>query len=318
MSNSTPVRGITRPLAFVLVLTVATVAALGASLLVVPQAQAAFEPTKSSSVTVSVDGVSASVANSADDQGTTKTGVFGGGETPASGGTVGTGELTEMFPSNGGDYVSFEARGGVVVQSCSPDTYYRRAQVTFADLPAGTKDVTALLDPTVGDADPSSYWSDQGTQIGASGVSGANTITLTSGSTANVGEHVGGDGIAPGAKVTGVASNVLTLSANNTDTVTGPVTIYSKRIFETGSLETLCDGSTPWLAGASGVSASAGTFVLGSGTHGAHQRGLRGQRHHCDICLLRHLRANDRWLWGDRELRRHGPRPRHGWRRDHR
>ena len=246
-------------------LTFAAAAALGASLLVVPQAQAAFEPTKSSSVTVSVDGVSASVANSVNDQGTTKTGVFGGGETPASGGTVGTGELTEMFPSNGGDFVSFEARGGVVVQSCSPDTYYRRAQVTFADLPAGTKDVTALLDPTVGDSDPSSYWSDQGTRVGASGVSGANQITLTSGSTANVGEHVGGDGIAPGARVTAVSSNVLTLSASNTGTVTGPVTIYSERIFETGSLETLCDGSTPWLAGASGVSASAGTFVLGSG-----------------------------------------------------
>lgn len=257
--------GIRRRSAFGPPLTFATAAALGASLLVVPQAQAAFEPTKSSSVTVSVDGVSASVANSVNDQGTTKTGVFGGGETPASGGTVGTGELTEMFPSNGGDFVSFEARGGVVVQSCSPDTYYRRAQVTFADLPAGTKDVTALLDPTVGDSDPSSYWSDQGTRVGASGDSGANQITLTSGSTANVGEHVGGAGIAPGARVTAVSSNVLTLSASNTGTVTGPVTIYSERIFETGSLETLCDGSTPWLAGASGVSASAGTFVLGSG-----------------------------------------------------
>lgn len=257
--------GIRRRSAFGPALTFATAAALGASLLVVPQAQAAFEPTKSSSVTISVDGVSASVANSVNDQGTTKTGVFGGGETPASGGTVGTGELTEMFPSNGGDFVSFEARGGVVVRACSPDTYYRRAQVTFADLPAGTKDVTALLDPTVGDSNPSSYWSDQGTQVGASGDSGSNTITLTSGSTANVGEHVGGDGIAPGARVTAVSSNVLTLSASNTGTVTGPVTVYSERIFETGSLETLCDGSTPWLAGASGVSASAGTFVLGSG-----------------------------------------------------
>ena len=257
--------GMTRRPAFVPALAVASAAALGASLLVVPQAQAAFEPTKSSSVTVSVDGASASVANSVDDQGTTKTGVFGGGETPSNGGTVGTGELTEMFPSNDGDFVSFEARGGVVVKACSPDTYYRRAQVTFANLPAGTKDVTALLDPTVGDTNPSSYWSDQGTQVGASGDNGANQITLTSGSTANVGEHVGGDGIAPGAKVTAVSSNVLTLSANNTATVTGPVTIYSERIFETGSLETLCDGNTPWLAGASGVSASAGTFVLGSG-----------------------------------------------------
>ena len=257
--------GMTRRPAFAPALTMATAAALGASLLVVPQAQAAFEPTKSSTVTVSVDGVSASVANSVDDQGTTKTGVFGGGETPGNGGTVGTGELTEMFPSNGGDFASFEARGGVVVKACSPDTYYRRAQVTFANLPAGTKDVTALLDPTVGDSNPNSYWSDQGTQVGASGVSGANQITLTSGSTANVGEHVGGDGIAPGAEVTAVSSNVLTLSKNNTGTVTGPVTIYSERIFETGSLETLCDGNTPWLAGASGVSASAGTFVLGSG-----------------------------------------------------
>ncbi|NDA60000.1 MAG: hypothetical protein EBY56_08830, partial [Actinobacteria bacterium] len=97
--------GMTRRPAFVPALAVASAAALGASLLVVPQAQAAFEPTKSSSVTVSVDGASASVANSVDDQGTTKTGVFGGGETPSNGGTVGTGELTEMFPSNDGDFV---------------------------------------------------------------------------------------------------------------------------------------------------------------------------------------------------------------------
>jgi len=78
------VTGMTRRPAFAPALTMATAAALGASLLVVPQAQAAFEPTKSSTVTVSVDGVSASVANSVDDQGTTKTGVFGGGETQLS------------------------------------------------------------------------------------------------------------------------------------------------------------------------------------------------------------------------------------------
>ena len=247
-------------------LAVASAAALCASLLLAPPAHADFTPTKSSSITVAVDGAEMSVANSVVNQGNTMSGVFGGGNPDvASGGNPGTGELTEMYPSKEGDYVSFEARGGVVAQSCSgTDVYYRRSQVTLGNLPEGTKDVIALLDPSVGDANPGSYWRDMGTMVGASGTSGSTTVTLTELGIANVGDHIGGAGVAPGARVTAVNNYVLTLSATNTDSVTGPVTIYGQRIFETGSLEALCDDSTPWLSGASGVTASAGTFILGS------------------------------------------------------
>jgi hypothetical protein len=123
-----------------------------AHLLGAPTAHAAFTPSKTSSVTVSVDGVTLGIEDSVSDMSGNRSGVFGGAVTPASGSDPGTNELTEMYVAKDGSFVNFEARGGIVAVSCSGGgtTYYRRAQVTVGNLPTGTNDVWVFSDAEVG------------------------------------------------------------------------------------------------------------------------------------------------------------------------
>lgn len=244
-------------------------AGLAGGLLVAP-AHAAFIPAKVSSVTVAVDGLELGIADSVTDMSGARSGVFGGAMTPGSGSDPGTGELTEMYASKGGSFVNFEARGGVVEVSCSPSgsTFYRRAQVTVGDLPTGTNDVWVFYDAEVGpNVGPTPQFNDMGTLVAATGTSGASTITVSAGdaATVSVGDQVRGGGINTAAvtTVTSISGGDLTLSAANSGTVSGNVTIYKERIGATSGLQKLCDGSTLFVQGATGTTATTGVLTLG-------------------------------------------------------
>lgn len=117
-----------------------------------PPANAAFTPNKSSAIDVSVDGLTVGIDDSVEDMSGVRQGVFGGGATPPSGSNPGTGELTEMYPARSGEFINFEARGGVIdgsaSLSCGSSVIYRRARITLTDVPTGAR-VWALYDSTI-------------------------------------------------------------------------------------------------------------------------------------------------------------------------
>jgi len=218
-----------------------------------------------SSIQIKVDGTSLGVSASVTDMSGPRSGIFGG---TAMGGT---GELTELYASKSGSFVNFTAQGGIVAVSCTPSgtEYYRRAQVTVDNLPSGTNDVWVLYDATVGPniGAPTPQFNDMGSMLAVSGSSGSPVLTITSGSTSAVaaGDQVNGSGIPAGATVQSVdTSTQLTLDANLTSNVSGNVTVYTERIGTTAGLETLCDGSTRYVTGATGTTTTPGVLTLGS------------------------------------------------------
>lgn len=251
------------------ILVVLTSLAVGvAGTLLAAPVSATWSPSKASSITIAVDGLQLGIDDSVQDLSTTRQGVFGGGSQPLSGTSPGTGDLTEMYASKGGAFVNFEARGGIVAIACSGSgtQYYRRAQVTIGSLPSGTNDVWVLSDATVGPrVGPTPQFNDQGIMAAATGTNGTSTITVADTSSITVGDQVNGSGIPAGTTVSAVTSStVLTLSATLTANVTGNVTIYTERIGTTAGLQTLCNGSTPYIAGASGTTATSGELTLGN------------------------------------------------------
>lgn len=236
----------------------------------IPGAAAAFTPSKTSSVTVTVDGVTLGIDDSVSDMSGTRSGVFGGAMSPLSGSDPGTGELTEMYAAKDGSFVNFEAKGGIVAMACSGGgtTHYRRAQVTIGSLPSGTNDVWVLSDAEVGPrVGPTPQFNDTGTMVAATGTSGSADITVSTAAAAtiSVGDQVVGNGIGALAAVTAVnaGTGVLTLSINNSGTVSGNVTIYKERIGTTSGMQELCDASTPYIAGATGTTVVDGVLTLG-------------------------------------------------------
>ena len=137
-------------------------------------ANALFEPTKSSEITVSVDGTTLGVTSTAyiSRDPDPYLGVFGGGDTPDSGSEPGVGELTTMYTSKNDStgepqLAYFQAQGGIVKTTCgaggnpsSGVAYYQKSRVTLAGLTAGDK-VWAFYDPAVGSGDNiagAPYW----------------------------------------------------------------------------------------------------------------------------------------------------------------
>jgi hypothetical protein len=125
-------------------------------------AHPAFDPDKTSSVTVSVDGnqvdLALTVTRPADGGGLETVGfeAFGGGD--KNGG--GVNELSLLRAVKGGGEVRLLAQGGVIETDCadgSTTQYYQRARVTLSGLPSAAKDVWAFYDPRVGAKDGSDY-----------------------------------------------------------------------------------------------------------------------------------------------------------------
>lgn len=249
-------------------LTLITCVVIGAAgAVTAPSASAVWSPSKSSSITIGVDGLTLGIANTVQDMSTTRNGVFGGGNQPSSGSTPDSGDLTEMYASKDGAFVNFEARGGVVAVTCSGSgtLHYRRAQVTIADLPAGTNDVWVLYDASVGPrVGPTPQFNDRGSMMAATGTSGTSVVTVADASSVAVGDQVNGSGIPADATVTGISGNDLTLSATLTGAVSGNITVYTERIGDDDDLQDLCNGSTPYVTGASGTTTTTGVLTLGN------------------------------------------------------
>lgn len=189
---------------------IVVVVALAASMLAsFPAAYAVLDASKTTSVTLDVDGntvgLSKSVTNNAGD--------------PFSGGFGGTGTsdsnkgdlVTGFYPQQGGKLVRLLAQGGVEKKtggSCGSDgQYYQRARVTLLGVPSSAK-VWAFYDPAVGSGD-------------------------------NIKE--------------------IPHFAENPDDNPAP-NLANTRISTTGSLPTLCNGSTNYVDG------TEGTLALGSGS----------------------------------------------------
>lgn len=248
--------------------------AVGASGAVLAPSAQAFSPSKTSAITISVDGTTLGVDDSVSDMSGTREGVFGGAMAPVSGSDPGDGELTELYAAKDGSFVNFTAQGGVVPISCSGSgtRYYRRAQVTVGNLPSGTNDVWVLYDPSVGPniGEPTPQFNDTGVMMGATGTSGTAIITVSTANAATVavGDQVVGEGLPALARITAIdlGTGDLTLDGNLTANVTGNVTVYTKRIDATSGLETLCDGTTRYVTGATGTTTTTGLLTLGSST----------------------------------------------------
>jgi hypothetical protein len=184
------------------------VVALAATMLAsLPAANAALNGSKTTTVTLDVDGntvgLSKSVTNNAGD---TFSGGFGGTGT----GDSNKGDLvTGFYPQQGGKLVRLLAQGGVTKISCGGGgyEYYQRSRVTLLGVPSSAK-VWAFYDPAVG-----------------------------SGSVVKTFPHF----------------------AENPDDNPAP-NIANTRISATGSLPTLCNGSTNYVDG------TEGTLDLGSGS----------------------------------------------------
>ena len=122
-------------------------------------AHAAFDPDKTSSVTVSVDGnqvdLALTVTRPADGGGLETVGfeAFGGGDKDGGGDN----ELSLLRAVKGGGEVRLLAQGGVIETDCADGStqYYQRARVTLSGLPSAAKDVWAFYDPRVGAKDDS-------------------------------------------------------------------------------------------------------------------------------------------------------------------
>ena len=130
-----------------------------AALAAAPAAQAAFAsdpPGKSSTVTVTVDGVTVGIANDAKNSaGDSLSRAFGGGNFDDSG----INELSAMYTArpdgaSGNALAYLPAQGGVIENSCvgggGSSEFYQRAQVTLSGLPASNTKVWAFYDPAVG------------------------------------------------------------------------------------------------------------------------------------------------------------------------
>ena len=128
-----------------------------AALAAAPAAQAAFAsdpPGKSSTVTVTVDGVTVGIANDAKNSaGDSLSRAFGGGNFDDSG----INELSAMYTArpdgaSGNALAYLPAQGGVIKNSCvgGGSEFYQRAQVTLSGLPASNTKVWAFYDPAVG------------------------------------------------------------------------------------------------------------------------------------------------------------------------
>jgi hypothetical protein len=126
------------------------VVALAATMLAsLPAAYAVLNGSKTTSVTLDVDGntvgLSKSVTNNAGD---TFSGGFGGTGT----GDSNKGDLvTGFYPEQGGKLVRLLAQGGVAKVTCTDSSveYYQRARVTLLGVPSSAK-VWAFYDPAVG------------------------------------------------------------------------------------------------------------------------------------------------------------------------
>ena len=126
------------------------VVALAATMLAsLPAAYAGLNGSKTTSVTLDVDGntvgLSKSVTNNAGD-------IFSGGFGGTGTGDSNKGDLvTGFYPQQGGKLVRLLAQGGVTKISCGGDVYeyYQRSRVTLLTVPSGAK-VWAFYDPAVG------------------------------------------------------------------------------------------------------------------------------------------------------------------------
>ena len=126
------------------------VVALAATMLAsLPAAYAVLNPSKTTSVTLDVDGntvgLSKSVTNNAGD-------IFSGGFGGTGTGDSNKGDLvTGFYPQQGGKLVRLLAQGGVTKISCGGGgyEYYQRSRVTLLGVPSSAK-VWAFYDPAVG------------------------------------------------------------------------------------------------------------------------------------------------------------------------
>ena len=126
------------------------VVALAATMLAsLPAAYAVLNPSKTTSVTLDVDGntvgLSKSVTNKAGD-------IFSGGFGGTGTGDSNKGDLvTGFYPQQGGKLVRLLAQGGVTKISCGGGgyEYYQRSRVTLLGVPSSAK-VWAFYDPAVG------------------------------------------------------------------------------------------------------------------------------------------------------------------------
>jgi len=151
----------------------------------------------------------------------------------------------------------------------------------------GTSDTTITVTNTAGMYTPTSA-----TQTLTSGTSGANTVTVGSTAGIVIGMFANGTGIAPGALVTAInaTTNTLTLSINNTGTVSGSGTfqtypgtavIRSGSTWEyvnyTGLTSNTLTGVTRGQAGASGVTTTmtVGSNIATVGSNAGIQVGMR-------------------------------------------
>ena len=118
------------------------------------QAKAAFASTKSTSMTISVDGTASDLTPTWIDSGVAKEAAFGGGDI----GGAGTKELTTMYTTKSSGSTSRAllrnmAQGGVEEITCADTSkaYYQRSQVTLGNLPTDAeKRVWAFYDGNVG------------------------------------------------------------------------------------------------------------------------------------------------------------------------
>ena len=130
-----------------------------AALAAAPAAQAAFAsdpPGKSSTVTVTVDGVTVGIANDAKNSaGDSLSRAFGGGNFDDSG----INELSAMYTArpdgaSGNALAYLPAQGGVIENSCvgggGSSEFYQRAQVTLSGFDDTVTKVWAFYDPAVG------------------------------------------------------------------------------------------------------------------------------------------------------------------------
>ena len=131
-----------------------------AALAAAPAAQAAFAsdpPGKSSTVTVTVDGVTVGIANDAKNSaGDSLSRAFGGGNFDDSG----INELSAMYTArpdgaSGNALAYLPAQGGVIENSCvgGGSEFYQRAQVTLSGFDDTVTKVWAFYDPAVGSGD---------------------------------------------------------------------------------------------------------------------------------------------------------------------
>ena len=117
-----------------------------------PPAFAALNSSKTTSVTLDVDGNTVGLAKSVTNN-ATPVDTFSGGFGGTGSGDSNKGDLvTGFFPERGGKLVRLLAQGGVeklTGGSCGAGEYYQRARVTLLGVPSGAR-VWAFYDPSVG------------------------------------------------------------------------------------------------------------------------------------------------------------------------